>query len=96
MYVGSNPFDGAELNILRTSDDTTPQLAGDADGNGKVEFADFLILSTNFGKQDAERADGDFDGNGIVDFSDFLALSTNGAFRDFLSVHGALLATVFG
>ena len=79
VYVGSNPFDGPELNIIRSTGapPETPQLAGDADGNGRVEFADFLIVSTNFGKQDASREDGDFDGNGRVDFADFLALSDN-------------------
>jgi len=79
VYVGSNPFDGPELNIIRSTGlpPETPRLAGDADGNGKVEFADFLIMSTNFGKQDAVWEDGDFDGNGKVEFADFLALSDN-------------------
>ena len=77
VFIGSNPFDGEELNILRSTATNTQRLAGDADGNGKVEFADFLLLSTNFGKQDAVWADGDFDDNGNVEFADFLLLSTN-------------------
>jgi|GEM_PF-3395131 len=47
---------------------------GDIDGNGQVEFADFLIMSTNFG-QAADSAGGDIDCNGTVEFADFLVLS---------------------
>lgn len=49
---------------------------GDVDLNGKVEFADFLALSKNFGESGG-WAQGDFDGNGEVDFPDFLSLSAN-------------------
>ena len=49
---------------------------GDIDGNGTVEFADFLVLSANFG-QAGDAASGDTDCNGEVDFADFLALSAN-------------------
>ena len=49
---------------------------GDIDGNGKVEFADFLILSGNFG-QPADASGGDMDCNGMVEFADFLVLSGN-------------------
>ena len=47
------------------------------DGNGKVEFADFLVLSGNFGKEVNDHADGDIDCNGKVEFADFLVLSGN-------------------
>ena len=50
---------------------------GDADGIGGVEFADFLVLNSNFGQSPAEYTDGDFDADGIVGFSDFLVLSGN-------------------
>ena len=50
---------------------------GDADGMGGVEFADFLILNSNFGLSPAAYTDGDFDMDGKVDFSDFLVLSGN-------------------
>ena len=55
----------------------TNQLLGDADSDGKVAFADFLILSQNFGAVDATYAMGDFDGSKVVDFADFLMLSAN-------------------
>lgn len=52
-------------------------LRGDADGDGTVGFSDFLILSSNFGKNDQSFADGDFDADGQVTFADFLVLSAN-------------------
>lgn len=54
-----------------------PNTGGDLDGNGRVEFADFLILSAGFGNQVASHAEGDIDCNGSVEFSDFLVLSAN-------------------
>ena len=55
-------------------------IPGDLDLNGRIEFADFLVLSTNFGKA-GTYADGDADGDGLVAFSDFLLLSTNFGFE---------------
>ena len=49
---------------------------GDANGDGHVDFADFLALASNFGRTGAWE-DGDFTGNGIVTFEDFLILSAN-------------------
>ena len=54
-----------------------PDSSGDLDGNGKVEFADFLILSGNFGNEVSSHAEGDIDCNGKVEFADFLVLSGN-------------------
>jgi len=54
-----------------------PNSQGDLDGNGRIEFADFLIMSTNFGTDVAGHADGDIDCNGKVEFADFLVLSAN-------------------
>ena len=53
------------------------RLSGDADDDGEVAFADFLLLSANFGKTDAVWANGDFDADGKVEFADFLILSVN-------------------
>lgn len=54
-------------------------LGGDLDLNGKVEFADFLTFSGNFGITDkgGGYANGDIDLNGAVEFADFLTLSGN-------------------
>ena len=49
---------------------------GDADLDGKVDFADFLLLSGSFSKSGG-WAMGDFDGSGDVAFADFLILSEN-------------------
>ena len=49
---------------------------GDADLDGSVNFADFLVLSGNFG-QEGGWAHGDFDNSGDVQFADFLLLSSN-------------------
>lgn len=49
---------------------------GDVDLNGSVEFADFLVLSENFGGE-GDWQHGDLDGNGFIEFADFLALSDN-------------------
>ena len=54
-----------------------PNSQGDLDGNGKVEFADFLILSGNFGNEVDDHTGGDIDCNGKVEFADFLVLSGN-------------------
>ena len=47
---------------------------GDADRNGQVDFADFLLLSPNFGGP-GQWQHGDFTSDGIVGFADFLLLS---------------------
>lgn len=51
-------------------------LRGDTNLDGRVEFADFLVLSRNFSGTGG-WGDGDFDGDGRVLFSDFLVLSRN-------------------
>lgn len=50
---------------------------GDANFDGSVDFADFSILSANYGMTGATWFDGDFDLDGTVGFSDFLLLSEN-------------------
>ena len=52
-------------------------IPGDVDGNGIVEFGDFLTLSGNFGQQVEPGTGGDFDNDGTVTFGDFLVLSSN-------------------
>lgn len=51
-------------------------IAGDLDGNGNVEFADFLTLSGKFG-QAGNYKQGDINVDGTVNFADFLTLSGN-------------------
>ena len=54
-----------------------PNTQGDLDGNGMVEFADFLVLSNNFGQDVADHTAGDIDCSGDVAFADFLIMSSN-------------------
>ena len=49
-------------------------LAGDANGDGVVDFGDFAILSNSFGQANAAA---DFNSDGIVDSADFAILSDN-------------------
>jgi hypothetical protein len=48
-----------------------PLLAGDTDGNGMVQFADFEPIRANFRKAVTARNQGDLVANGVVDFADF-------------------------
>lgn len=57
--------------------EATGLLRGDVNGDGIVEFTDFLILSGNFGGQGAAYNMGDVDCDGEVGFTDFLTLSGN-------------------
>ena len=61
---------------------------GDANLDGEVDFADFLILSANFGTG-TTWFEGDFNRDGMVSFADFLLLSTNYGERlsRFITVH---------
>jgi hypothetical protein len=51
-------------------------IAGDADGNGKVEMEDFDILKTHFGAP-GTKSDGDANGDGRIDLNDFGLLKLN-------------------
>ncbi len=61
-------------------------MAGDIDGNGAVDFADFLTLSANFGSEGVNRSEGDLNGDHRVNFADFLILSGNFGFRSEMPV----------
>ena len=53
-------------------------ITGDANGDGSVNFLDFLALANNFGDSvEGGAEDGDFDFDGVVSFLDFLALANN-------------------
>jgi hypothetical protein len=52
-------------------------LGGDANGDRKVSFADYLILEQNFGKTGATWAMGDFNNDAKVSFADYLILEQN-------------------
>ena len=80
---GDGSVDAADLECACTADvrdgvlAETGLLEGDLDGNGSVEFADFLVLSANFGTRVDSYTQGDIDCEGEVAFADFLVLSAN-------------------
>ena len=81
---GDNVVDAADLQCVATIEERDVVLAalntlpGDVNGNGDVAFADFLVLSDNFGDPTKTAyTDGNIDlANGVA-FSDFLVLSSN-------------------
>lgn len=50
--------------------------SGDSNADGVVDFADFLVMSSNFGST-GDWESGDFTNDGMVTFGDFLGLSQN-------------------
>lgn len=50
---------------------------GDSDRDLDVDFTDFLVLSSNFGRTSIGWSEADFDNDGVVGFTDFLYLSAN-------------------
>lgn len=49
---------------------------GDADSDGRVDFADLLTLAQHYGNE-GSWSTGDFNGDGRVDFADLLLLAQN-------------------
>ena len=84
FFVANDVVHGEEIWSIDLRD--SPELIGDINNNGEVDFLDFLILAENFGAEtDAGRSAGDLDENGTVDFLDFIALAENfGGKRDVL------------
>lgn len=76
--LDSAPRYRATLDFLTwPGENVTPPPAailGDGDGNGVVDFADFLMFAAAFGKADPQW---DFDGSATVDFPDFITFAGN-------------------
>ncbi len=51
-------------------------IKGDADGDGHVQFSDFVILANHFGSA-GQYTDGDFDKNSRIEFGDFVILANH-------------------
>ena len=54
---------------------TTPACAGDINGDGLTNAADFTILAGNFGSAVLPNTDGDLNGDGLVNAADFVILA---------------------
>ena len=52
-------------------------LAGDTNGDGKVNFADLVALAASYGKSGQDSAHGDTNYDGQVNFADLVALAAN-------------------
>ena len=63
--------------ITNDSSSCNADTMGDINGDGKVAFDDFLLLSSNFGNAVDDHTMGDIDCDGLVAFADFLILSAN-------------------
>ncbi len=63
------------IEILPT--EVTASLPGDIDGDGTVQFSDFVILANTFGQNVPPGSGADLDGDGAVQFSDFVILADN-------------------
>ena len=75
FFAADDGVNGRGLWVLKPEQ---PLLPGDANGDGQVDFPDFVILANSFGKEGPFTfADGDFDEDGRVDFSDFVILANN-------------------
>jgi fibronectin-binding autotransporter adhesin len=55
----------------------TSAFPGDGNLDGKVDFNDFVLISTHFLASDINWDHGNFNYDGVVDFNDFVVLSTN-------------------
>lgn len=74
-YDGSGELSQADIDVLVREQLRTHY--GDADLDGDVDFKDFNIMSTNYGKKGMSWSDGNFDGDDEVGFEDFVWMSTN-------------------
>ena len=75
-FAGDSDVYSQELFRL-TFDAPGSHRTGDFNKDGVTDFADFLILSANFGQEVVDAALGDADEDGLVSFADFLLLSAN-------------------
>jgi len=55
----------------------SPLLPGDADADGKVDFADLVLVARHYGMTNATWADGDFNNDGSVGFDDLVIVARN-------------------
>ena len=76
LTMGLDPCEDVSVGLPGTTVASCP-IPGDADFNGTVDFADFLVVSNNFGQTETAWPRGDFDWDRKTTFADFLLLSAN-------------------
>ena len=52
-------------------------IPGDADGDGKVDFTDLVLVARHYGQSNVTWSQGDFNGDGSVGFDDLLIVARN-------------------
>lgn len=72
---------------------------GDTNLDGDVDFADFLVLTANFGigsptPESLKWSQADFDADGAIDFADFLLLSAHFGFERMAEPQADMLAAL--
>ena len=79
FFAANDDVHGRELwKIDLALAESTFEVEGDTNGDGFVDFTDFLVLSTNYLTETESGPEaGDLNLDGLVDFADFLLLSTN-------------------
>jgi len=76
-------IDADDLPCISTVDqrdailDALDPLPGDFNGDGDVDFEDFIVLSQNYQSEKTAYIDGNVDVMGAIDFTDFIAFSNN-------------------
>ena len=73
---GSTVSEG-DVTLLSDYSGDSSGLVGDVNGDGVVDFNDYMILEANYGKTGATTADGDLNGDGVVNFTDYQILEEN-------------------
>jgi len=77
------------LDMDAAYDHVTDMIGGDANADGRVRFADYLVVEANFGKTTTLGWEaGDFNGDGKVSFADYLALEANFGKNEFAQLPG--------
>ncbi len=71
------------LAVLIWSPGSILALEGDANGDGHVDWADYVVWSRHYGQYtDVGAKDGDFNGSGFVDGLDYLIWAAHYGERD--------------
>ncbi len=89
LEMGINPCEEIQMGAVGRGTLHCP-VPGDVDFSGNVSFADFLVVSENFGQAGTDWRSGDFDWDRRTDFTDFLQLSKyfGSSFYDFAAQAG--------
>src|SRR5438067_6327014 len=77
--------------LFRSRAAALAQLPGDATFDGKVDFADLVVVAQHYNTPPGTAiwADGDFNGDGKVDFADLVRLAQNYSSAPGNSIAGA-------